>query len=68
MIFISLTNIADYQTAQALTTEAQTIFNNRLATKVFPNMISATTTILQLRESLDMLSTSIPIKHLMRMS
>ena len=58
----SLTNIADYQTAQALTTEAQTIFNNRLATKVFPNMTSATTTILQLREGLDMLSASIANK------
>jgi hypothetical protein len=54
----SLTNIADYQTAQALTTEAQTIFNNQLATKVFPNAMSATT-ILQLEEDLGMLKTLI---------
>ena len=56
--FISLTNISDYQTAQALATEAKTIFNNRLTTKVHPNMASATT-ILQLGEGLDLLSTSI---------
>ena len=56
--FISLTNISDYQTAQALATEAKTIFNNRLTTKVNPNMASATT-ILQLGEGLDLLSTSI---------
>ena len=56
--FISLTNISDYQTAQALATEAKTIFNNRLTTKVHPNMASSTT-ILQLGEGLDLLSTSI---------
>ena len=56
--FISLTNISDYQTAQALATEAKTIFNNRLTTKVHPNMASATT-ILKLGEGLDLLSTSI---------
>jgi hypothetical protein len=56
--FISLTNISDYQTAQALATEAKTIFNNRLTTKVHPNMASATT-ILRLGEGLDLLSTSI---------
>jgi hypothetical protein len=56
--FISLINISDYQTAQALATEAKTIFNNRLTTKVHPNMASATT-ILQLGEGLDLLSTSI---------
>ena len=56
--FISLTNISDYQTAQALATEAKTIFNNRLTTKVHPNMASATT-ILQLGEGLNLLSTSI---------
>ena len=56
--FISLTNISDYQTAQALATEAKTIFNNRLTTKVNPNMASATT-ILQLGDGLDLLSTSI---------
>ena len=56
--FISLTNISDYQTAQALATEAKTIFNNRLTTKVHPNKASATT-ILKLGEGLDLLSTSI---------
>jgi hypothetical protein len=56
--FISLTNISDYQTAQALATEAKTIFNSRLTTKVHPNMASSTT-ILQLGEGLDLLSTSI---------
>jgi hypothetical protein len=56
--FISLTYISDYQTAQALATEAKTIFNTRLSTKVNPNMASATT-ILQLGEGLDLLSTTI---------
>ena len=50
--FISLTNISDYQTAQALATEAKTIFNNRLTTKVHPNMASATA-ILKLGEGLE---------------
>jgi len=50
--------MSDYQTAQALATEAKTIFNKRLTTKVNPNMASATT-ILQLGKGLDLLSTSI---------
>ena len=59
--FDSLSNVADYQTAQALTNEAQTIFKNRLATKVFSDMISATT-ILQIAENLDMLKVLIDKK------
>jgi len=50
--------MSDYQTAQALATEAKTIFNKRLTTKVNPNIASATT-ILQLGKGLDLLSTSI---------
>jgi hypothetical protein len=50
--------MSDYQTAQVLATEAKTIFNKRLTTKVNPNMASATT-ILQLGKGLDLLSTSI---------
>ena len=59
--FDSLSNVADYQTAQALTTEAQKILNNRLATKVFSNITSATT-ILRLGEDLDMLKALIDNK------
>jgi hypothetical protein len=55
--FNTLTNISDYQTAQALAIQAQTIFNNRLATKAFPNI--TTSTILQLNEGFDMLRASI---------
>lgn len=50
--------MSDYQTAQALATDAKTIFNKRLTTKVNPDMASATT-ILQLGEGLVLLSTSI---------
>jgi len=41
-----LPDMSDYQIAQALTIQAQAIFNNRLATKEFPNIRA--TTILQL--------------------
>jgi hypothetical protein len=52
-----LANISDYQTAQGLAIQAQTIFNNRFATKMFPDITA--TTILQLNEGFDMLRASI---------
>jgi hypothetical protein len=64
----TLTNISDYQTAQALAIQAQAIFNNQLAIKKFSNM-TATKMILQLGEDIDMLKTSIndkaPYKDIM---
>jgi hypothetical protein len=53
----TLTNMSDYQTAQALAIQAQAIFNNQLATKEFPNMTA--TTIWQLGKDIDMLKISI---------
>jgi hypothetical protein len=53
----TLTNMSDYQTAQALAIQAQAIFNNQLATKEFPNMTAIT--IWQLGKDIDTLKTSI---------
>jgi hypothetical protein len=53
----TLTNMSDYQTAQALAIQAQAILNNQLAIKKFPNITA--TTILQLGKDIDTLKTSI---------